>query len=346
MAGGSGERFWPLSTKERPKQLLPLLSEKAMIRETVDRLNGLVKSSDIYVATNAIQFDNLLKELPEIPLENIIIEPAFRDTAAAILYGSTYIALRNNNPVIAVLASDHDIKDVSSFHVALNKAYKIASNSNKIVTLGIKPTYPETGYGYIKVDDNSILSVNENVTFFEKPKLDIAKIYFEDGFYLWNSGMFIFRYSTLINEFQNNSKEHIKVLNSFIESITLNHGITLSNLIKDKFELFPRISIDYSIMEKSLNIICLPTAFGWNDIGSFYSLHQMLKEKSDNFNVTIGTKLFSLYSDNNLIISDNKNDIFVSYNLTNMAIIRSKNTTLIIPLTDSQKIKELFKLIN
>ena len=178
MAGGSGERFWPLSTKERPKQLLPLISNKTMIRETVERLIGFVDFKDIYIATNEIQYPNIKKELTEIPQDNIIIEPAFRDTAAAILYGSTYIASRHNSDVvISVLASDHYIGKINNFIEALKLSNKLSLDTNKIITFGIKPSYAETGYGYIKINNPSLNFPNANVIFVEKPTQVIANQY-------------------------------------------------------------------------------------------------------------------------------------------------------------------------
>jgi mannose-1-phosphate guanylyltransferase len=343
MAGGSGERFWPLSTKERPKQLLPLISDKSMIRETVDRLEGLVESNDIYVATNAIQVENLRKELPEIPDENIIIEPAFRDTAAAILYGSTYVSARNNNPVIAVLASDHSIKDVKAFQKSLLKANELALNSNKLITLGIKPTYPETGYGYIKVSNNQILSINEDVQFEEKPNLEKAKLFFEDGHYLWNSGMFIFKYESLLVEFKKHSPEHVEVLNSLRTLISKETGLNLSHNVFSNFQNFPKISIDFAIMEKSNNIICLPTDFGWTDVGSFDSLFDFLslQTKSDN---SFEEKAIQINSKGNFIKIMSNNLKVNLIGIENLIVVENNGELLIMQKGSSQLVKELLKL--
>jgi mannose-1-phosphate guanylyltransferase len=343
MAGGSGERFWPLSTKKRPKQLLPLISNKSMIRETVNRLQGLVESKDIYVATNVIQLENLKKELPEILDENIIIEPAFRDTAAAILYGSTYISVRNNNPVIVVLASDHSIKEIKEFQKSLLKAYELAKKSNKIITLGIKPTYPETGYGYIKVFNNQILSVNENVQFEEKPNLEKAKFFLKNGHYLWNSGMFIFNYQTLITEFKIHYPKHLSVLNDLKSLFALQFGTELSDLVKLNFELFDKISIDFALMEKSKNIICLPTDFGWSDVGTFDSLYSSLIKQNSNHNSGF-KQLRLINSQGNLLMS---NDSYLRVNLINiddLIIIKHNDELLIMKKGNSSKIKELIKL--
>jgi mannose-1-phosphate guanylyltransferase len=343
MAGGSGERFWPLSTKERPKQLLPLISDKTMIRETVDRLNGLVAPDDIYVATNAIQFENLQKEIPEIPDKNIILEPAFRDTAGAILYSSTYIALRNDNPVIVVLASDHTIKNVPDFQRTIKIADELAKDSNKIITLGIKPTYPETGYGYIRITNNEIFSINENVRFVEKPSFEIAKSYLKDGHYLWNSGMFVFRYNSLAEEFKVHSLEHYKVISQLFEIISNNSGFLLCDLAKQRFEMFPKISIDFAIMEKSKNIICISSDFGWNDVGSFDTLYNNLITKNENFHSKSLT-LREIESNRNLIISNEKDLRINIIGINDLIIIKAANELLILKKGSSSKIKELLKI--
>jgi mannose-1-phosphate guanylyltransferase len=343
MAGGSSERFWPLSSKERPKQLLPLLSNKTMIRETIDRLDGLVTLNDIFISTNAIQVDNLKNELSEFPEENIIVEPAFRDTAAAILYGSTFIASRNNNPVIVILASDHAIKDIPNFHNALNKANNLAQRSNKIVTLGIKPSYPEVGYGYIKVKNTKILSVNKNVQFVEKPSIEQAQKYLKDGIYLWNSGMFIFEYNTLVHEFKIHSNQHLNVLNSILKILSSCSNIALSNIVKDKFEKFPKISIDFAIMEKSKNVICLPTDFGWDDVGSFDSLWNYVK-KNKSFPLEVNKNITKIDSNKNFIILNSKNLKLNLIDVKGFIIIENNNELLIIKKHSSQKVKDILKL--
>jgi mannose-1-phosphate guanylyltransferase len=339
MAGGSGERFWPLSTKERPKQLLPLISDKTMIRETVERLIGFVEFKDIYIATNEVQYLNIMKELPEIPGENIIVEPAFRDTAAAILYGSTYISVRNGeDSIITVLASDHLITKREKFINSLVTANKIASIEDKIVTLGIKPTYPETGYGYIKVEDSKENIANANVTFVEKPNLEKAREYFASGKFLWNSGMFIFKYKTLLSNFKLYSIQHLNVMNKIILHINDLKSLSLSNSVKKDFQDFPKISIDFAIMEKSEDVICIPVDIGWSDIGSFDSLYTQLQT----------TRFFNqesiprINSNNNMVI--NFSNLRISLiDIDDLVIVANEKELLIMKKGSSSKIKELLK---
>jgi mannose-1-phosphate guanylyltransferase len=345
MAGGSGERFWPLSTKERPKQLLPLISSKTMIRETVDRLNNLVKPNDIYVATNSTQFSNIVKELPEIPKKNIIIEPIFRDTAAAILYGSAYISLRNTDPVITVLASDHLIEDIPIFFKSLSKANEVALNSKKIVTLGIKPSYPETGYGYIRVKKTAILSVNQNIKYIEKPNIQTAKKYLKFGNYFWNSGMFIFRYSTLIDEFKVHSPEHLNILLKLIPSLKVLNGINLSHKVLSDFSSFPKISIDFAIMEKSLNLVCIPVNFGWSDVGTFETLDKHLRKDMNSNHSNINQVTF-LNSHNNLLLYNDSPDSIFFIDINDLIVVKKNDKLLILKKGSSSKIKDLLKKIS
>ena len=339
MEGGSGERFWPLSTKEKPKQLLPLISDKTMIRETVERLIGYVDFKDIYIATNELQYRNIMKELPEIPEDNIIIEPAFRDTAAAILYGSSYISTRNGKgSVITVLASDHLITKNEKFISSLKIANEIASIEDKIVTLGIMPTYPEISYGYIRVDDNSENTPNYKVSFFEKPNVEIAKKYLESGNYLWNSGMFIFRFTTLISNFKSYSKEHLdvlKIIESKIGSLSL---LNLTKAVSIEFNTFPKISIDFAIMEKSKDVVCIPVDIGWNDIGTFDSLFSQLEQTK----FSKEKNVISISSSSNLIINFSQQRISL-IDINDIILIANEKEILVVKKGSSSKIKELIK---
>ncbi|MGL4568293.1 MAG: mannose-1-phosphate guanylyltransferase, partial [Fusobacteriaceae bacterium] len=222
MAGGSGERFWPLSTPEKPKQLLKIFSDKTMIRETVDRILPIISAERIFIATNELQEIAVKEELKDIPAENIIIEPDFKDTAAAIGYSSLIIenrfksSLKDGEKIeVVVLASDHLIKDEAIFRDVLGKAAEEARENRVIVTLGIKPDKPETGYGYIEVKNDEAIELNEVYKvkrFREKPNLETAENYVASGKYLWNSGMFIFTTETIFKNFDVLMEEHTEVL--------------------------------------------------------------------------------------------------------------------------------------
>ena len=343
MAGGSGERFWPLSTKENPKQLLKLITEKSMIRETIDRILNLVQLEDIFIATNEVQVKGIIKELPEFHNENIIIEPSFKDTAAAIAYGSAIISRYNDNPSIVVLASDHLISDIESFVKAIKIAEAEALKGN-IVTLGIKPTRPEIGYGYIKVESNTLNMPTKVIKFLEKPKLDIAQKYYISDDHLWNSGMFVFKYDTLINELKLYVPKHLEIINNIIDIVRDENGIVLSNLVKPYFEDFEKISIDYAIMEKSKLIKCIPVDIGWSDVGGYNSLEEIF-EKDDFGNVKHNCKYYFIDSENNVVISEDPFRKIISIGVSNTIIVDSKNGVLIANRNDSHKIKIILNSI-
>lgn len=341
MAGGSGERFWPLSTKERPKQLLPLITGKSMIRETVDRVLKIVSPKDIYIATNMIQAELIKKEISDIPERNIIIEPAFKDTAAAIAYGSTIIARDYPDPVISVLASDHLIKDVDEFLKMLSLAEKEAVKGS-IITLGINPTKPETGYGYIQLDCKKIGVVSKAKRFMEKPNYETAEEYIDNGNYVWNSGMFVFQYDTIMKEIKKYIPNHYLVIQK-MKTVMLDYsGSKLSLITKPFFSEFEKISIDFAVMEKSQIIKCIPVNFGWNDVGGFNSLEEVFI-KDNNSNVIRGCNYISVDSKNNIIISDKKNRLITSIGVEDMIIVDTEDALLVCKKSDSQRIKELLK---
>ena len=341
MAGGSGERFWPLSTPERPKQLLKIFSDKTMIRETVDRILPIIEAENIFIATNIIQAKEIEKELSDIPKENIIIEPAFKDTAAAIGYSSLIIENRFKNRLkdgekleVVVLASDHLIKEEEEFRKVILIAAKEAKENGMIVTLGIKPDKPETGYGYIEVkyDEIELNSIYKVKRFREKPSQELAESYLSSGKYLWNSGMFIFTIDTIFKNFEVLMEEHST---EFKENLT---GEELSNKVKRYFDKFEKISIDFGIMEYSKNIRVIPVDIGWNDIGSFNAFDEIF-EKDENGNVVRGKEIRELDSKNNIVISDDLNISLLG--IENLVIVKKDKELLISKKNKTQEIKKI-----
>lgn len=339
MAGGSGERFWPLSTKEKPKQLLKIFSNKSLIRLAYERILPLVDKDNIFIATNEIQLKDLKEELPELNDSRIIIEPAFRDTASAIAYGSLMINKYYNNPTICVLASDHLIANEEEFRKVLLLANQEANNNN-IVTLGIKPEYPETGYGYIEVKDNTLNKVTKAISFREKPNLELAKEYFNSGNYLWNSGMFIFNYNTILEAFKKYSLNHYEIMMELNKLFNKNEGITTANLVKDVFMNFEKKSIDYAVMEHAENIVVIPSSFGWNDVGSFLAFDELFNKDTNN-NVIYNVKSITIDSTNNIIISQNDNHRISTLGINNMLIVITNKELLIMPKDRCQEIKKI-----
>lgn len=339
MAGGSGERFWPLSTKEKPKQLLKIFSNKSLIRLAYERILPLVDKDQIFIATNEIQLKALKEELPEINGSRIIIEPAFRDTASAIAYGSLMISKYYDNPTICVLASDHLIANKDEFRKVIKIAESEACKDN-IVTLGIKPEYPETGYGYIEVDNNNLNIPTKALAFKEKPNLELARTYFNSGNYLWNSGMFIFTYNTILEAFKKYSLKHYEVSLELDKLIDTNNGVITANKVRDIFMKFEKKSIDYAVMEKANNIVVIPSSFGWNDVGSYLAFDELFT-KDENNNVIYNVKSITIDSTNNIIISqDDKHNINL-LGINNMVIVITKENLLIIPKDRCQEIKKI-----
>lgn len=340
MAGGSGKRFWPLSTEDRPKQLLNLYSEKTMIRETVDRILPIIPAECIYIATNIKQSEAIKNELPFIPRENIIIEPSFKDTAAAIGLSSLYIKKRHQNPQMIVLASDHLIQNKVRFREILLKAYKVSRKNKTIVSLGIKPNKPEIGYGYIEIDKNSEIGKASKVkAFCEKPDLAKAIKYVNSGNYLWNSGMYIFSVDTILKEIEKYLPKHAKLLN-LIDKI-LEYGLTgeiLTNKIAAYYERFDKISIDYGVMEHTDRIQVIPSDFGWNDIGSFTALSDVF-EANQNGTVVRDAIIKELNCKNNIIIGNGLE--IATIGIEDMVIIQTEDKLLICRKDQVQEIKKI-----
>lgn len=347
MAGGSGQRFWPLSTEEKPKQLLKLFSNKSMIRETVDRILPIIPTERIFVATNIKQVEGIREELPFLPEQNIIIEPEMKDTAACIGYSALIVEKYYPNSQMVVLASDHLIQKEQVFRDVLLKAVaEIQKDDKKIVTLGITPDKPHTGYGYIEVnkkdlgEEKDIYAVK---AFHEKPNYERAEYFLEEGNYFWNSGMFIWKTHTIIDNIKLHMREHGEILKA-IESLLVNNdfvGEKLANRVKEEFQKFEKISIDYGVMEKSDKIEVIPVDIGWNDIGSYPSLEEVFK-KNKNGTVVKDAKYIEIDSEKNIIVG-NENKIIATVGVRNLIIVDTEEGLLICNKDDAQHIKKVVK---
>lgn len=344
MAGGSGERFWPISTKEKPKQLLKIFSNKSLIRLAYERVLPLVDKDRIFIAINEIQVPALKEDLNEINDSRIIIEPAFRDTAAAISYGSTMISKYYKDPTVCVLASDHLIADEEEFRRIIKIAELEAENGN-IVTLGIKPLYPETGYGYIEVSNPKLGIPTKSLGFKEKPNYDVAVKYFESGNYLWNSGMFIFKYNVIMKALKMYSPNHYDVINDINKMFEYNDGVNTAKIVKEKFMLFEKKSIDFAVMEHADNIVVIPSNFGWNDVGNYLAFDELFDE-DENDNVVRNIKCISVDSSNNIIVSDGSiNQVVSLLGINNMIVVVTKDNVLVCEKSKNQEIKKIIKLL-
>lgn len=278
MAGGRGERFWPESRVNRPKQFLNLVGNETMIQAAVRRINKLIPHENIYIVTNEMYKGLVKDQLPMIKDQNIIIEPVARNTAACIGLACAYIRKKDEYASMVVLPSDHLIKDEGRFINIIDRGFKKAEAGENLVTLGIKPGYPETGYGYIKygeMDKDFACSVE---CFVEKPDMEKAKQYLNEGNYLWNSGMFIWSVDTIMNNFRKHMPELYEGILNIEKAIGCYDG---EHVIKEEFIKLDSVSIDYGIMEKAENIFVLPCQFGWDDVGSWTSLERLNSQDKD-----------------------------------------------------------------
>lgn len=289
MAGGKGERFWPVSTDEKPKQFLKLVGNNTMIQMTVSRMKRLMPIENIFIVTGERYVSHVKEQIYDIPDRNIIVEPEGRNTAPCIALSAFYIEKIYGDAALVVVPSDHLILNEDKYTATLNAAQKfIEDKSSAVVTLGIKPDRPETGYGYIKADsfEENIngFEINKIEGFKEKPDKETAEKYIECGNYYWNSGMFMWKTSTI----KSLVKKYLNRTYQTIDNIMNSYGTDSYNeILKRQYKFTESISIDYGIMEKAENIYVIPSCFGWDDVGSWFSLERYMSRDSDN-NVFVG----------------------------------------------------------
>ena len=343
MAGGEGTRFWPLSRKDNPKQFLKLNDDqKTMLQETVERINELVPIEQVFIATNEVYQEAIKNQLDGIPSENIIVEPMKRNTAACIGLSSVVIEDKYPGSTMIVLPADHLIKDENKFINILNKAVLTAEAGRNLVTLGIKPTHPETGYGYIHygdelhaIDEDQIFEV-ENFT--EKPDLKTAKEFLEDGNYLWNSGMFIWQLESILYNIEKYLPEMYDSLLKIKKSLGTDSE---KKVIRNEFEKMDSVSIDYGIMEKAEDIFVIPGSFGWDDLGSWPALERV-KKVDDDGNVVIG-KHYGIDTTNSIIHSPDK--VVTTIGLDDVVIVNTEDAILICNKKRAQEVKEIRNIL-
>ena len=334
MAGGRGERFWPKSRKSLPKQFLSLTDDgRTMIQLTVERIRPLIDLEDIYISTNRAYRGLVMEQLPGIPPENILCEPVGRNTAPCIGLGAVHIAKKYEDAVMMVLPSDHLIKYNQMFLNALKDGCSIAEKGKNLVTIGITPDYPETGYGYIKFlpqqADGNAYAVDR---FVEKPDMETAKEYLESEEYLWNSGMFIWKVSTILD----NMKSMLPDLHQGLFNIAEAIGTDKQEMVLEKvFPELESVSIDYGVMEKAENIFILPGVFGWDDVGSWLAVERIQKS-NESGNVVTGN-IITINSKNNIIQGGKK--LIAAVGLENLIIVDTEDATLICDKVSTPDIK-------
>ncbi|WP_326511636.1 mannose-1-phosphate guanylyltransferase [Clostridium intestinale] len=342
MAGGKGTRFWPLSTEEKPKQFLSLITEDTMLQMTIKRLEGLVPVERIFISTGERYINYVREQLPDLPLRNIIIEPEARNTAPCIALSAMVINRYYKEATIAILPSDHLVENEEEFKNKLLAAYEYTKKDKEaIVTLGMKPNRPETGYGYInlnkKIDtirNSDIYQVNK---FIEKPNYEKALEYLDAGTYLWNGGMFIWNNDSILNSIREllpNTYDALK------EVMQINEDF-LQDIINENYKKVDNISIDFGVMEKVQNIYVIPSEFGWDDVGNWTSIERYseLDEKGNVFK----TEGIAFESKNNIVVT---NKPILLNNVKNLIVVETDEYIMISSKSKEQDIKEAKKYLD
>ena len=342
MAGGKGTRFWPLSTEEKPKQFLNLIGEETMIQMTVNRIKSIIPIEKVFVCTGEMYVDLVKEQLPELPEQNIIVEPEGRNTAPCIALSAFVIKKYYKDANMIVLPSDHLISDEDEFRNVIKNADEfVRENKEAIITLGMEPTRPETGYGYIRygkdekeINNHKVIKVD---AFVEKPDKEKAEAYIKEGNYLWNGGMFLWSADNILKQIEKYSNDTYKALKD-IESVD---NEEIQELINNNYHKTEAISIDYAVMEKSDSIYVVPSRFGWDDVGSWEALDRY-REKDDKGNVLVGSAKV-VDSHGNLVISSS-HDIVVE-GLKEIYVIENDGKILVGHKSNVANVKELKKII-
>ncbi len=347
MAGGGGTRFWPLSRKERPKQLLNLSGKDIMVNETIDRIAYSVGKDNIFIVTNETQAQLMKTETAGRMDENrILAEPAARNTAACIGYAAMEIIKKYGDGIMCILPSDQFVKDGEEFTNVMNAAIKAAETTDMLVTIGIQPTFPATGYGYICAESGEGTDIEGTEKqykkvkeFVEKPDEETAKAYLASGNYAWNSGMFIWRASTILKKF----KELLPDIYACLETIGDAMGTDAeAETIQKIYPEIPKISIDYGIMERSKDVLMIPGDFGWNDIGSLDML-AIMKEADENGNICYGDQV-NLETKNCILYGQDK--LIATIGVENLIVIQEKDAILICDRNKAQNVKNIVDLLD
>ncbi len=340
MAGGVGSRFWPVSTADFPKQFHDMLgSGSTLIQKTFSRLSKLIPAENILILTNERYNDLVLEQLPMVKQEQVLLEPAMRNTAPCILYASLKIQKQNPEALMVVAPSDHWIEDEDEFSRNLQQCFDFCQKENALMTLGIQPTFPNTGFGYIEFDKSDSKSIKKVNQFREKPDYETAKSFLQAGNFLWNGGIFIWSVKAITEAFEKFQPKMNALFQKGIESYnTLNE----KEFIDQNYANAENISIDYAVMEKAKNVYVLPATFDWNDLGTWGQLHEKL-DKDENNNGVINAKVVMENASNNIVRSD-ANKIIVIDGLHDYIIVDKEGVLLIYPKSKEQDIKRITAL--
>ena len=337
MAGGVGSRFWPVSTVDFPKQFHDMLgSGETLIQKTFSRLSKLIPIENILILTNERYNDLVLDQLPMVKQAQVLLEPAMRNTAPCILYASLKIQKQNPDAVMVVAPSDHWIEDEAEFSKNLERCFTFCLQENALMTLGIQPTFPNTGFGYIEFDkavSDPIKKVNQ---FREKPNYEAAKSFIEQGNFLWNGGIFIWSVKSIIKAFEEFQPQMNTLFQQGYKSFNTAEE---KQFINENYAKAENVSIDYAVMEKAKNVYVLPATFDWNDLGTWGSLHDKL-DKDDHNNTVVNATVILENASNNIIRSEAKKLIVID-GLDNYIIVDNENVLMIYPKSKEQEIKRI-----
>lgn len=338
MAGGSGTRFWPLSRKAKPKQFLALTGKKAMIAETLARVDGLAPVKNCFVVCGALHAKPAAKLLKGLPKQNVLVEPEARNTAPAIALACAHVDRRDPTGVLVVMPSDQHVADPLAFRVALRSAVDVAQ-TGQIVTLGIRPTRPETGYGYIQVGEVLTAPASKVARFVEKPDVETAKKYLASGDYLWNAGIFVFRVDVMLQAFAALMPDLSAALSDLRGHI--GQKKKYEKALKKQFARMPATSIDYGIAEKAPNIAVIPADCGWSDVGSFNALPELRPQDAAG-NVVEGNA-FVIDSTGSVVLAGKRPVGVVG--MKDVVVVDAGDAVLVLPKAKAQDVRKIVEAL-
>ncbi|GGZ79522.1 mannose-1-phosphate guanylyltransferase [Algibacter mikhailovii] len=339
MAGGVGSRFWPVSTQEFPKQFHDMLGTgDTLIQKTFQRLSNLIPKENIFILTNERYNDLVLEQLPDVKQRQVVLEPAMRNTAPCILYASLKIQKENEDAVMIVAPSDHWIEDEQTFSENVQQAFDFCSQNKALMTLGIQPSFPNTGYGYIEFDKTSNEDIKGVNQFREKPDYETAKEFISQGNFLWNAGIFMWSVKSVIDAFQNNQPE---LYTLFEQGIPAYNTSLEAEFIKENYPKAENISVDYALMEKSKNVYVIAAEFDWNDLGTWGSLYDKLDKDAES-NAVVHARTLVEDAAGNMIRTKNDKIVVVD-GLNDYIIVDKDEVLLIFPKSKEQNIKKVLQ---
>jgi len=336
MAGGVGSRFWPLSTKQLPKQFHDMLGTgNTLIQQTFNRFENLIPSENILIATNKKYEDLVQKQLPKVTSKQLLLEPVMRNTAPCILYSALKIYNENPDGIMIIAPSDHWIDDEATFLQNVQTSFDFCEQNDALMTLGIQPSSPNTGYGYIQFEhsENTIKKVSN---FTEKPNLETAKQFINEGNYLWNAGIFVWSVKSILKAFETNLPDMFSL---FEEGNSCYNKPSEESFIEENYPSSENISIDFGIMEKATNVHVLPVNFGWNDLGTWGSLYDKL-DKDIHKNATVSGNILYRDSTNNIVRTQTKKRVVIQ-GLNDYIVVEKDDVLLICPKSEEQEIKQI-----